>query len=125
MNPPQSTIANLRTKYARVMGAVCFVIGAFLLYFCEIKPLQDAMNHARDLGGKFSGKGTMVGFTCFILGLALIIGGAPVSRFFNPQPGESKAPAIIVAIVLVGGGLAIHLVTKSHIEALGYVFRFP
>jgi len=125
MPPPQRTIANPRSKNARVVGALFFALGALLLYFCEIKPLQDAMNHVHDLGGKFSGKGAMAGFTCFIFGLALIIGGAPVMRFFNPKPGESKAPVIVAAILMMGGGLAIHFVTKSHIESLGYVFRFP
>jgi len=125
MIDPRQSIARRRPrKNVRALGAIFFAMGGTLLYLCAILPLQDAMQHAPVLGGKFSGKGLIVGFALLVVGLALIIGGRRASRLLKPQPWESKVPVIIISIVIALGGVAIYIITRSQIESLGYVFRF-
>jgi hypothetical protein len=139
MNPPQQITtsssrhrrhrSSLRhSKNPRLMGAFFLVIGGVLLYLCEILPVITAQQHLSVLGGKFSAKGTVVGFTCFIFGFALIIGGGSVLRFMNPEsyPASkaSKVVAYILAFLSVAGGIALHFWTRAYLESLGYSFMY-
>jgi len=126
MNPPRATPfrRRRRTKNPRPLGAFFLFLGGFLLYFCEIVPVLDAQHHLSELGGKFTAKGTIVGFICFVFGLALAVGGAPVLRFMNPAPEKSKVFACVVAVIAAGGGVALYFWTRAYLESLGYFFRF-
>lgn len=108
---------------ARKIGAFALLVGAFLLYLCVYQPLQDAENGASTVTG-MSGKGTMAGVVAALFGVALLIGGEPVKQFLNPPPDKSKVPSVIVSIVLVSAGFGVYYLVKSHVESLGYVFKF-
>lgn len=108
---------------ARKIGAFALIIGGFMLYMCAYQPLQDAESGASTVKG-LSGKGTMAGVVGVLFGLALLIGGEPVKHFFNPPPEKSRVPGIIVGALLVGAGFGAYYLVKSHVESLGYVFKF-
>jgi hypothetical protein len=87
-----------------------------------IKPMQDATAHAGQVTLSFKACGVCIFFVVF--GLALILGGEPVAAVLRPAPGDSRVAVFMVGCVIAVIGFGAFFSLKSHIESLGYVFRY-
>jgi len=106
----------------RTFGGFCLLLGGFLVYQYLIKPMQDAAAGAGHVTLSF--KASAVGLCLVTMGLALILGGRPVAAILRPAPGESRTPAFMVGTVFAVIGFGAFLLLQSHLESLGYLFRY-
>lgn len=106
----------------RKTGGFCLLLGGFFIYQFMIKPMREAAAHAAHVSLSFKACGLCIFFVVF--GLALILGGAPIAAALRPAPGDSRVAAFTVGGVIAAIGLGAFFLLKSHIESLGYVYRY-
>ncbi len=106
----------------RKTGGLSLLLGGFSIYQFMIKPMQEAAGHAAQVSLSYRACGVCVFFVVF--GLALILGGEPVAAVLRPAPGDSRVAAFTIGGVIAAIGFGAFFLLKSHIESLGYVFRY-
>ena len=121
MNSRQAEMAEMIRNNPRKMGGFLLFVGGLALYQAVLKPMQDAAKEVHSIS--ISQNMTMLSVLFVTLGLALLIGGGRIARITHPAPGESRVGPIILAIVVLGIGIAGYAVLKSYMTSHGYEFQ--
>lgn len=106
----------------RKTGSLSLLLGGFFIYQYMIKPMQEGAAGASHVNLSLKACGVAVFFVVF--GLALILGGEPVAAVLRPAPGDSRVAAFMAGGVIAAIGIGAFFLIKSHLESLGYVFRY-
>lgn len=110
----------LMLKYPRPIGALLLLLGGGVFYESIVKPIQQAQAGAPEI--TIWQMGGVIAIALVIIGLTYTLFGAKFAKLFHPSSEESRAPSVIVSIVLAAVGLGAYFALETYLKGQGYVF---
>jgi hypothetical protein len=122
MARPHNPLEELILKYTRTYGIVFLIVGAGIMFWLIVLPLQQAEVGVPEIW--ISRKGILVGETFLILGMPCLAFGSRFLRMIPLSTDQPKTPAFYFIMTIIA---IISIVTdnvmQTFLESKGYKFR--